>query len=708
MSASQPAYFHLQEFSDLGIPLVGGRLYTYTQGTTALKTAYTDPAGAIPQTYTADGLGGQYIALNARGELPAPLYLTVGAYDIALKRADGSAVWTRRAEPTADGAPSGASIVGADDAAAGTLFTTVAGFIAKILSSVGSSFIGFIQAGAGAVARKVQDKLRPVIDLEDFGAIGDGITDDTLALSRAAAALRAQKGGRLRLSPGKDYLVLPTGGTYLSSLADMTGCYGVTVEGNGARIVTGSVTMTQYLFDMNGTLGVKFENLRVKSGYQVLNDAAGIYWFRAKSGARSIVFQNVDCEYGNTGFVAQGKIVGEGEDSNRVRGIVFDNFTTTGTYYPASFQGAGDNVRGNLITRNAGRSYFLYNVHDHKVEVDSQQGGPFSDVLIKCYGSTLFASKTANIDITYRSDGRYAGSGNQSADEAMVGMDFQLWTSSPAPVVFSNIKLQFDVSPGPADRNQSIFVARKYDSAGNPDAVARGHTLVGLDIEGTGLSLQNLVAGAVRVFSRAGEAWAGEYVYGLNIHDALLSNLATQNSLELNCDPMQSAWKIERVRAIGDLALTNPTGKDLSIEESVFDNYTTRSRIPQRYVPAWTATGAAPSIGNGTIDASYTVQGKLCTVQIYMVAGSTTSFGTGNWRFSLPFTSSVETINSVGSAFALDSGTAFRTGICMNDSGTSTATVLIGDAVPDFVTNVAPFTWAANDYLRLQITYAIG
>ena len=77
--ASTPGVFSLQQFTDLGGPLVGGRLYTYTYGTTALKVAYTDVNGAIAHTYTSDGLGGSYIALNARGELPAPLYLVSGS-----------------------------------------------------------------------------------------------------------------------------------------------------------------------------------------------------------------------------------------------------------------------------------------------------------------------------------------------------------------------------------------------------------------------------------------------------------------------------------------------------------------------------------------------------------------------------------------------------------------------------------------------------
>lgn len=99
MTASQPGTFNVQEFTDLGDLAVGGRIYTFVQGTTTFKTAYTDAAGLVPHTYTNDGLGGQYIGLNARGELPAPLYLTTGAYDIRYNRADGSLVWTREADP---------------------------------------------------------------------------------------------------------------------------------------------------------------------------------------------------------------------------------------------------------------------------------------------------------------------------------------------------------------------------------------------------------------------------------------------------------------------------------------------------------------------------------------------------------------------------------------------------------------------------------
>ena len=190
--ASVPGLFNIQQFTDGGLLASNYRLYTYVQGTTTLKTAYTDIAALVPHTYTSDGGGGSYIALNARGELPAPLYLDIGAYDIALKRTDGSTVWTRRADP------SGAS--GEFNFSLTYLAGTVGKWLQDLALSTGATFIGLIASGTGAVLRTLQSKARDFVSVKDFGALGDAVTNDAPAIK-----VSLDSGAGLITMPDGDY-----------------------------------------------------------------------------------------------------------------------------------------------------------------------------------------------------------------------------------------------------------------------------------------------------------------------------------------------------------------------------------------------------------------------------------------------------------------------------------------------------------------------
>lgn len=176
MTASLSGVFNLQQFTDTGAPAAGYRLYTYAAGTTTQKVAYTDEAASVPHTYTSDGIGGQYIALNARGELPAPLFLTSGGYDIALKTAAGATVWTRRA-------------IGGDDKALA---------IALDLASNASAAKGTGMSGHGGQIdypdATAGDALNSIVRVRDYPylATSNGADDDTAAI-QAAVAWAAQQ-----------------------------------------------------------------------------------------------------------------------------------------------------------------------------------------------------------------------------------------------------------------------------------------------------------------------------------------------------------------------------------------------------------------------------------------------------------------------------------------------------------------------------------
>jgi hypothetical protein len=89
----------------------------------------------------------------------------------------------------------------------GTWFGSVIATVSQLASSIGSSLIGWIQSGTGAVIKSIQSKLRESISVKDFGAVGDGVTDDTLAIQ---AAINAASIGRRILFPSGTYKISTT------------------------------------------------------------------------------------------------------------------------------------------------------------------------------------------------------------------------------------------------------------------------------------------------------------------------------------------------------------------------------------------------------------------------------------------------------------------------------------------------------------------
>ena len=153
-----------QFFDDNGVPLAGGKLYVYAAGTTTPVTTYTTYLGNVANTNP--------IVLNSAGRLANQIWVTDGAsYKFVLTTATDVTI------ATWDNIPS------INDFAA-------------LSGSGGSATIGFISAGTGAAATTVQAKLRQTVSVKDFGAVGDGVTDDTAAIAsaRAYAASAAASG----------------------------------------------------------------------------------------------------------------------------------------------------------------------------------------------------------------------------------------------------------------------------------------------------------------------------------------------------------------------------------------------------------------------------------------------------------------------------------------------------------------------------------
>jgi hypothetical protein len=99
-----------------------------------------------------------------------------------------------------------------------TGFNGQTGVVQDIADNDGSDWIGFEPAGSGAVARSAQDKLRETVSVKDFGAVGDGVTDDTAAI-QAAIDYVATIGGGVVYLPSGTYAVGKTTAPYNPAIA---------------------------------------------------------------------------------------------------------------------------------------------------------------------------------------------------------------------------------------------------------------------------------------------------------------------------------------------------------------------------------------------------------------------------------------------------------------------------------------------------------
>lgn len=143
-----------QFFDNNGVPLAGGKLYAYLSGTTTPQATYTSVTGSVPHPNP--------IVLNAAGRVPSgEIWLSTGInYKFILTTSVDVQIATWD------------NITGIN----GTGISTNAAYVA------------YDPSGTGAIQRTAASKFAEFVSVKDFGAVGNGSTDDSAAIQAAVDA----------------------------------------------------------------------------------------------------------------------------------------------------------------------------------------------------------------------------------------------------------------------------------------------------------------------------------------------------------------------------------------------------------------------------------------------------------------------------------------------------------------------------------------
>jgi len=93
------------------------------------------------------------------------------------------------------------------------------------------------------------------------------------------------------------------------------------------------------------------------------------------------------------------------------------------------------------------------------------------------------------------------------------------------------------------------------------------------------------------------------------------------------------------------------------------------------YPVLWTGAVTDPDIGNGSISSSYSLIGKTCTFQITITSGTTTTYGSGNYTFTMPFNNTAGVTRSGGSGQVVIAGTVRSALVASYGQGANTMTL---------------------------------
>lgn len=166
------------------------------------------------------------------------------------------------------------------------------------IGTTGSESVAFQQVGTGAVQRTVDAKLKESVSVKDFGAVGDGVADDTAKIQAALDAVQASGGGMVWLPAG----------TYKTTAALSLPAL-VSLEGEGQFSIIRAYSCNGLSIQSSNVIGPRrIANLWLYADGGSTYAAIKCDLNSTSSGPRAqgLVFENVYLAFWGTGIYARG------------------------------------------------------------------------------------------------------------------------------------------------------------------------------------------------------------------------------------------------------------------------------------------------------------------------------------------------------------------------------------------------------------------
>jgi hypothetical protein len=409
------------------------------------------------------------------------------------------------------------------------------------------------RAHASFIAQ-LRNKSDGFINVRTYGAVGDGVADDTEAFEDWATAINTAGGGQALIPPGTYKVDIS------SVLCAFSNLDGLTIHAGGVVIddTTAYSTSEATLFRFTACKNVHVpRGMLIESERQSYSTFDGLIGFQLLQGCYGF---DVDfsMDGGQIGFQCK---KASGDSATYKSSQIKVRIHADHVHYPYNGQFSGENVDVDIEAISCGRNFFIYGVSHNRINVRSVDQQVTS--LIKAYSG--YGCDTVDVKYTDRT--------STSCVAAAPVMAVEFGDSTAA--AHRNIKINVNLkNPSGAPWSNAVSFNKYSDGGTTPDSTGRGHVLDGFILSGisdnTGVSEPHVDQGQ-------GAFASADVIRNFSIEN--FTGLGTSANIQPEFPPFvgQSVWK--NVTCESNINTGTGTGGKVVFVGCKAKNFTTATNV---------------------------------------------------------------------------------------------------------------------------------